>query len=440
MQKLLFIAFLLFGLNTFCQEEAEAISLDFIGNLKSQKYATAHTFLNEEIKSQLVVESLEGIWEQTLEKFGKFKSFESNCVENTEAGIVTYTTCYFKNATYDIKIILDANNLIASFTLNEVYNCNQEPYQAPAYDQPELYSETEVSFKTGDITFPASLVLPKNTEKNTILIFVHGSGPNDRDESYGPNKMFRDLAVGLAGEGYASLRYEKRTKIYTPKSQAEITNFTIQDEVLDDVQSAIQFLQNNESTKEMNIVLLGHSLGAMMIPKSAVDNEAVKGMILMAGPANPFEDLLPYQYEYLFGLDGKISKEEKEQIEQIKGQVQVVKKNLTETTPATDLPLGLNAKYWLSLKDHHQTALAKEFKGPVLVMNGERDYQVPMTEYQKWQADLAGKENVTFKDWAILNHFFFEGEGTPNPDEYKNRSNVPDYVIEFVADWLDNNH
>ena len=43
---------------------------------------------------------------------------------------------------------------------------------------------------------------------------VHGSGPNDRDETVGPNKLFRDLADSLAAYGIASLRYEKRTRVY----------------------------------------------------------------------------------------------------------------------------------------------------------------------------------------------------------------------------------
>jgi hypothetical protein len=43
---------------------------------------------------------------------------------------------------------------------------------------------------------------------------VHGSGPNDRDSTVGANKIFRDLAEGLASAGIAVLRYDKRTYRY----------------------------------------------------------------------------------------------------------------------------------------------------------------------------------------------------------------------------------
>ena len=46
------------------------------------------------------------------------------------------------------------------------------------------------------------------------VVLVHGSGPNDRDESVGGVKPFRDLAWGLASKGVVVLRYDKRTKVY----------------------------------------------------------------------------------------------------------------------------------------------------------------------------------------------------------------------------------
>ncbi len=42
-------------------------------------------------------------------------------------------------------------------------------------------------------------------------VMVQGSGPNDRDETIGPNKPFRDIAEGLSSDGIAVLRYDKRT-------------------------------------------------------------------------------------------------------------------------------------------------------------------------------------------------------------------------------------
>ena len=56
------------------------------------------------------------------------------------------------------------------------------------------------------------------------VVLVHGSGPNDRDESIGPNKPFRDLAEGLASRGIAVLRYDKRTRTHAGRVARSATS------------------------------------------------------------------------------------------------------------------------------------------------------------------------------------------------------------------------
>ena len=46
------------------------------------------------------------------------------------------------------------------------------------------------------------------------VVFVHGSGPMDRDGTVGACRPFRDLAWQLAERRIATLRYEKRTRLY----------------------------------------------------------------------------------------------------------------------------------------------------------------------------------------------------------------------------------
>lgn len=60
-----------------------------------------------------------------------------------------------------------------------------------------------------DYPLPGLLTLPDGAGPFPAVLLVHGSGPQDRDEAVGPNRPFRDLAVGLAALGVASLRYDK---------------------------------------------------------------------------------------------------------------------------------------------------------------------------------------------------------------------------------------
>lgn len=56
---------------------------------------------------------------------------------------------------------------------------------------------------------PATLLLPKSDTPVPAVVFLSGSGPNDKDESIGPNKPFADLAKGLGDRGIGSLRFDK---------------------------------------------------------------------------------------------------------------------------------------------------------------------------------------------------------------------------------------
>src|SRR5450432_3593292 len=105
--------------------------------------------------------------------------------------------------------------------------------------------------------------MPKGDGPFPAVVLLHGSGPNDRDESIGPNKPFRDLAGGLASQGIAVLRYEKRTKAHAARFSAELKErVTVQEEVVDDALLAVQRLRQTAGIDPRRLYVLGHSLGA----------------------------------------------------------------------------------------------------------------------------------------------------------------------------------
>ena len=100
--------------------------------------------------------------------------------------------------------------------------------------------------------------------KYPAVILVHGSGASDRNETLGPNKPFKDIALGLASRGIAVLRYDKRSKVHGAKMAAS-SSMTVKDEVIDDVGEAITALRARPRIDAARIVVLGHSLGGMLI-------------------------------------------------------------------------------------------------------------------------------------------------------------------------------
>ena len=107
--------------------------------------------------------------------------------------------------------------------------------------------------------------MPSGAGPFPAVILVHGSGPNDRDETIGPNKPFKDLAWAVASRGVAVLRYEKRTKQHSAKL-ASVRAFTVKEEVLDDAMAAFVLLRTTEGIVPNASFVLGHSLGGMLVP------------------------------------------------------------------------------------------------------------------------------------------------------------------------------
>ena len=177
----------------------------------------------------------------------------------------------------------------------------------PDYANAASFEERAVTIKTGRWELPAFLTLPKTAEKHPAVVLVHGSGPNDMDESNGPNKMFKDIAYGLATRGVAVLRYEKRTHKYGAQSSDDVTKATVKDEVIDDARSAVALLATVPEIDPRRIFVAGHSLGAHLAPRIASGNTDIAGIVMLAGNVRPIEDLVVEQVRYEASLAGAMT-------------------------------------------------------------------------------------------------------------------------------------
>ena len=151
--------------------------------------------------------------------------------------------------------------------------------------------------------------MPAGTASVPAVVLVQGSGPSDRDETFGGSKPFKDVALGLATRGIAVLRYDKRTKVHGARMAAG-ANFTVQQEVIDDVLEAVKGLRAQTRIDPARIFVLGHSLGGMLIPRIGTVDQALAGLVVMAGAARPIEEAIVAQTRYLALGDGAVSADE----------------------------------------------------------------------------------------------------------------------------------
>ena len=79
---------------------------------------------------------------------------------------------------------------------------------------------------------------------------------------------------------------------------------------------------------------------------------------------------------------------------------------------------------------------------PVLVLQGEKDRQVGMKDFQLWQEGLASHPKASFISYPDLNHLFGAYVGEPIPfsqmvtKEYAQKTPVAPQVLDDIADWL----
>lgn len=304
------------------------------------------------------------------------------------------------------------------------------------YDVPENYTEQAVMVITGRWELGGTLLIPVGEGLFPAVIIVHGSGPNDRDGTMnGVNKPYRDLAQGLASNGVAVLRYDKRTFVYGADSADDVTLATLDDESIDDALSAIALLRNTPNIDPNRIYVIGHSLGAMIAPEIARRDAELAGAILMAGNSRSLIDVMLEQFDYLQGLPINASAEAQSLINQWRTEVQQIA-NLTPDSDPNQMLFGVHVTYWLDMMAYDQIATAQNLDIPLLILQGERDYQVTMTDFELWQSSLADKANVTFISYPALNHLFLAGEGQSTPVEYLTPSHIPEDVITDIVNWI----
>ena len=73
---------------------------------------------------------------------------------------------------------------------------------------------------------------------------------------------------------------------------------------------------------------------------------------------------------------------------------------------------------------------------PLLLLQGERDYQVTLADFDGWKKALADRKNVRFKSYPTLNHLFMDGKGKATPGEDEQVGHVAPEVVDDVAAWV----
>lgn len=321
-------------------------------------------------------------------------------------------------------------------------------------DGEDAFHEVEFPFASGPLEMAGTLMMPSSGDVRGVVLFLHGSGPIDRDGNatgLGANVQ-KQLAVALAEVGVASVRYDKRG---VGESGGDLS-IASRSDLVDDARAALDALRATATVSGCPIFLIGHSEGAYLAPILAAEDSEISGIVLLCGAAQSLADVTRWQVETLLRLDGASDDVVAAALEQEDEYLDFVRASTGQWSDVTDEALR-EAMPWLSgvaisqlrqsglglawLREHYNddpAATLARVRCPVLALNGDKDVQVPPSEGRRIEEALraGGNESVDVVLLADLNHLLREHPEEPSLFIRHLDDPVDARVVQNVSDWI----
>ena len=288
----------------------------------------------------------------------------------------------------------------------------QEPKAPYPYETEEVTFKNEKDGATlaGTLTWPVGY--DKNAKKKPmVLLFVSGSGQQNRDEELMNHKPFLVIADYLARNGIASLRYDDRA---TGKSTGgDVKNATSED-FARDAEAGLEFLRNKKAFSKVGI--LGHSEGGTIAFMLGAQKK-VDFIVSLAGPSIKGDTLLAAQSNRILSFSGM--------------PANVTVEKYRQTASAAKIP-------WLDwFTNYDPTDNIRQTRCPVFALNGNYDCQVISSLcLPAFQKLLPPSKKNLIKEYPGLNHLF-QHSTTGLPTEYGSiEETISPEVLSDIAAWI----
>lgn len=412
--------------------QPETLAKWLVDRLAAGEFDIAVQSFDETMRERLPAERLAKVWHDLEKSTGEFQSAGDPAVRPMGELAVVVLPGTWKKAQLDIQVTMNADMTVAGLFFRA--GDRGPTWQKPEYADPDAFEETSVSVGSKPYKLAGKLCLPRGAGPFPGIVLVHGSGPQDRDESIGPNKPFRDLAWGLASRGIASLRYDKRTLTYGDKVMEEGPSAS--NEVIVDALLALKRLRERPEIDKKATFVVGHSLGGCLAPVIARADGELAGIVILSGTLRNLELVVLEQLEFLASKAGPNQKEAEKNLAELKADFAAMnagKKNVTDIIMFA--PVG----YWRDINAQLGETGAKalrDFPGRVLILGGGRDYQIRQVDFDKWRSAAGNRKGVTFRWLPEMNHLYTAGKGPADPGDYEKPGHVDLSVIEGLASWI----
>lgn len=374
-------------------------------------------------------------WEEIRERYGEVQRTENldifyYCYAG--AAVVNFE---FQEITVSADMLFTSDQALVYLDFYESVKSAEENYTLPE----GLVEETVKIGEGTDYPLEGVITYPEGGSNLPAVVLVHGVGNNDRDQTALGTKMFRDLANGLASQGIAVLRYDKRSNTYPDSySVTELSTLTIDFQTIDDAVLATEVLRAQEMVDASRVYLVAHDLGGVVAPR--IDEQAdYAGYVMIAAPSRPWSEAA-YDQAVRYGMNGLENETVKYLEPMVKSEIETIRKiDEIKEDQMTGVLLNQYAYFWKDLNAYDYPAMVAGTDKPVMIVQGDADYQIVAdVDYKGWEELVGSKSNVTMKLYEGLNHMMMKPEG-PFVNVSKQYARPLHAAEEFIQDlgrWI----
>jgi dienelactone hydrolase len=438
--------FLLFAVAFWGQTKAPPAAIDFaaegtgiVQKLVAGDFSGVVARFDSYMAKDLPQGDLALKWKAFVAPAGPFVKILKTAVTDELGGFhaVVMTVSFQRAPQNNALVVFDKAGQIAGLYFGPQPTEALQNWTAPSYAASSRFLEVPLTVESAPWHLPGTLTLPTGAGPFPAVVLVPGSPPLDEDATVGPNKIFKDLAWGLASRGIAVLRYTKRAHQFgAGLGGGQLGSFTLREEVTDDAAAALSLLAGTKQIDRRKVYLLGHSLGGISVAQLAAGNSQVAGIVLMGTPAGDLLTALVQRAEDGAAAGGEAG--------QMAASVLPVMKKLRDGGFAPGElaemygernPVG----FWQDLRGFQPGRAASKLNIPVLVAVAKHDAQVPPDDFAQWSKALAGHANATVKLYPNLFHLFIPTTATGKgdvPEDWGRPAHVDSEVVNDVASWI----
>lgn len=326
---------------------------------------------------------------------------------------------------------------------------------------PFPYISQAITFSSGDIHLSGTLTLPRGDGPFPVVLFVSGSGPQDRNLEIFGHKPFLLLADQLTRGGMATLRWDDRG---VGGSSGVLEKATTED-LAGDILAGIEFLKHGDQRNKIDtgrVGILGYSEGSTVAAVAATRSDDVRAVVLLAPMGIPGREVLMEQAAIVSRsanvpqdfIDLQRERQTRLFDAVIAGAPEDTLRARTVALMKARLPtpkdeeirakLGeemarLESPWFRHFLEYDPRDALTRLHVPVLALTGEKDVQVsPGANLPRIQRALeeAGNPDATVEAVPNLNHLFQECL-TGKFEEYAgiNQTMAPS-ILDRIRTWL----